>query len=402
MSKRATGALATLGLLLAACTSGDPIGTTGSTTGSGGQGAVTSTTSGTGGAGGGTSSAGGAGTGGSIFGTGGAPPDDPCTGAMDGPHCGAALGGLADHGSLYQCTSGSTASVQACAAGCSNDACTAPPSDPCESAQFGNGDYCGGSLQGGDSTKLYTCQNGSTSSSKTCSAGCQVQPPGVADTCKPQGDPCQAASSGNGLYCGGSIGGDPNKLYDCQSQATASATACTNGCQIMPPGTPDQCAATTNDCCLNEPPGALTQAYSACGQGGVHYGRDYGTAVGTPIYAGMAGTVVGSALGYPNCYSNGCSSSCWNAFNYVKVKADCGDPDVAGHDLFIYYLHIDDLAGGVSNGTHVSQGQLLAYSGNSGCSSGPHIHIETVSVPTGSSASLSTCNSVDPATRYCP
>ncbi|HTJ84217.1 MAG TPA: M23 family metallopeptidase, partial [Polyangiaceae bacterium] len=143
------------------------------------------------------------------------------------------------------------------------------------------------------------------------------------------------------------------------------------------------------------------QPFTACGGGGSHYGMDLGVVVGTPIYAGIGGTVVSHVLGFPNCYDNGCTSSCWNAFNYVKIKSDCGDPDVSGHDYFVYYLHIDDLAPGISNGSHVSQGQLVAYSGNSGCSSGPHIHIETVSVPAGGSASLSTCNSVDPATRYC-
>jgi murein DD-endopeptidase MepM/ murein hydrolase activator NlpD len=178
---------------------------------------------------------------------------------------------------------------------------------------------------------------------------------------------------------------------------------CPNGCHAAPPGTPDYCEPTTGgDCCLNVPPGWLTQSYTACGNGGSHYGIDYGTAVGTPIYAGMAGTVVGSALGYPNCYNNGCSSSCWNSFNYVKVRSDCGDPNDAGHDFYVYYLHINDLAAGIANNVHVDQGQLLAYAGNSGCSSGPHIHLETVSVPSGNNATLSSCNSVNPSTRYCP
>lgn len=150
-----------------------------------------------------------------------------------------------------------------------------------------------------------------------------------------------------------------------------------------------------------KPPGVQTQAYSACGAGGVHYGIDYGTPVNTPIHAGMSGTVVSSALGFPNCYDNGCSPSCWNSFNYVKLKSDCGDPAHAGNDLFIYYLHINDLGPGVGNGTHVDKGQLLAYSGNSGCSSGPHIHIETATVAAGGSVSLSTCKSENPAARYC-
>jgi len=292
-----------------------------------------------------------------------------------------------------------------CANGCSNGACVKPPTDPCASASSGNGLYCGGSLSGGDPSALYNCQNGTTASKQNCPAGCQVNPPGVADACKTTtANPCASASSGNGLYCGGSLtGGDPNVLYNCQNGQIASQTTCPAGCQINPPGQADACKATGGGtCCVNKPPGSLTQSYSACGGGGSHYGIDYGTPVGTPIYAGISGTVVGSATGYPNCYNNGCTSQCWNAFNYVKIKSDCGDPaNPQTKDLYVYYLHINGLAQGIANGTHVTQGQLVAYSGNSGCSSGPHIHIETVSVNKGASASLNTCNSVNPTTRYC-
>ncbi|MCC6524415.1 MAG: M23 family metallopeptidase [Polyangiaceae bacterium] len=375
--------------------------------GSGGAGASTTSTSTTVGGGGAGASGGGgsaSGGGGQGAGAGGSAPADPCAAASDGPHCGSALGGNADHGSLYTCGGGVTLTVTPCQSGCQSDACNAVEADPCASAQSGNGAYCGGSLSSGDPAYLYDCQNGSTAGTTFCASGCQVNPPGVADNCSAGGDPCQNAQSGNGLYCGGSLGaGDANTLYDCQGQSTASATVCPNGCQMMPPGQADQCQPTAGgSCCVAEPPGWLTQAYSACGGGGSHYGVDYGTAVGTPIYAGISGTVVGSALGYPNCYDNGCTPSCWNSFNYVKLKSDCGDPADPSRDLFVYYLHIDALAPGVGNGDHVAQGTLVAYSGNSGCSSGPHIHLETVSVPAGGSASLSTCSSVDPATRYCP
>ncbi|HRI63092.1 MAG TPA: M23 family metallopeptidase [Polyangium sp.] len=329
---------------------------------------------------------------------------DPCNGAADGNHCGSALGGLADHNSLYTCGGGMTVNTTPCALGCENNACKQQmQADPCASAMSGNGAYCGGSLVGGDANTLYNCQNMTTASQQVCLNGCQVNPPGVADACKSNGDPCANATSGNGLYCGSTISGDANALYNCQNMVTASKTDCPAGCQVNPPGQSDACKPTGGgSCCVSKPPGILTQSYSACGAGGSHYGIDLGTPVGTPIYAPMAGSIAGSALGFPNCYNNGCSSSCWNSFNYVKVKSDCGDPADSNKDLFVYYLHIDGLAAGISNGTHVEQGQLIAYSGNSGCSSGPHIHIETVSVAKGASASLSTCNSVNPVTRYCP
>lgn len=331
--------------------------------------------------------------------------DDPCDGAGDGTYCGATLGGFADHNSLYQCVAGMTTSASPCPAGCENGACKPVQQDPCASAMSGNGAYCGGTLMGGDAAYLYNCQNGGTAGMQACKAGCKVNPPGIADACNPEGDPCQGANSGDGTYCGASLpGGDANVLYTCKGKASAGTETCADGCMQNPPGVPDACNKQQNggECCLDVPPGVLTQDYSACGQGGSHYGIDYGTAIGTPIYAGIAGTVVGSALGFPNCYNNGCAPACWNAFNYVKLKADCGDPDNAGNDLYVYYLHIDSLAPGVADGTHLDQGQLIAKSGNSGCSSGPHIHIETASVPKGQNAVLNTCASVDPDSRYCP
>ncbi|MEZ4450247.1 MAG: M23 family metallopeptidase [Nannocystaceae bacterium] len=331
--------------------------------------------------------------------------DDPCAGEADGLYCGSALGGLADHNSLYQCMGGKTYSAQPCDLGCEDNLCKKPMSDPCAAANSGNGDYCGSTLPGGDAGSLYTCIDGKTTDMTPCSMGCQVNPPGVADQCN-TADLCEFATSGDGAYCGSSLkpGEADGVLFQCKGKKTESQQTCANGCQQMPPGEPDVCKSdpNNNSCCVNKPPGSLTQSYTACGNGGSHYGIDLGTAIGTPIYAGIAGTVTSMALGYPNCYDMGCSQACWNAFNYVKVKSDCGDPNEPNKDFYVYYLHIDGVPNGIKTGVHVDQGQLLAYSGNSGCSSGPHIHIETVSVTKGGQASLSTCNSQNPAQHYCP
>ncbi len=156
-------------------------------------------------------------------------------------------------------------------------------------------------------------------------------------------------------------------------------------------------------CCVQRPPGSFVRGFSACGGGGSHYGLDLGTPVGTPIHAGLSGTVQGVVLGKPNCWGSGspCSAACFNTFNYLKLKSDCEDPQVPGNPLFVYYLHIDSVPAGISAGVHVDAGEVIAYSGNSGCSSGPHIHLETVSVPPGQTAHLSSCLSVDPVSRFC-
>jgi hypothetical protein len=123
-------------------------------------------------------------------------PGDPCNGAGDGSYCGSALGGLADHNSLYHCSGGTTMSADPCPAGCENNACKQIAQDPCASAMSGNGKYCGGTLMGGDANALYNCQNGGTADKQTCNNGCKVNPPGVADACNRVGDACSGAARG--------------------------------------------------------------------------------------------------------------------------------------------------------------------------------------------------------------
>jgi murein DD-endopeptidase MepM/ murein hydrolase activator NlpD len=170
----------------------------------------------------------------------------------------------------------------------------------------------------------------------------------------------------------------------------------------------DRCAPppVSGRCCLLRPPGSFVRGFSACGRGGSHYGIDSGAGLGTAIAAGISGTVISVATGNPNCPYNAatdsCPSSCVNRFNYVKIRSDCGDPGDGSRDLIVYYLHVDRLAPGVGAGAHVNQGDVIAYVGNSGCSSGPHVHLEIVPVARGANAVLNTCASVDPASRYCP
>ena len=86
----------------------------------------------------------------------------------------------------------------------------------------GNGDYCGGTLMGGDAGSLYNCQDGGTADKTPCPTGCKVNPPGIADVCNPEGDPCSNADSGDGAYCGGGLGAAPNAPSNSDGQANAS------------------------------------------------------------------------------------------------------------------------------------------------------------------------------------
>ena len=84
-----------------------------------------------------------------------------------------------------------------------------------------------------------------------------------------------------------------------------------------------------------------------------HNGVDYGAAVGTPVWAVADGTV--TAAGYSG--GNG---------NKVCIRHANGWETC--------YLHLSRYGAGVRTGSRVSQKQVIAYSGNTGLSTGPHLH----------------------------
>ncbi|HZH03848.1 MAG TPA: M23 family metallopeptidase, partial [Myxococcaceae bacterium] len=84
-----------------------------------------------------------------------------------------------------------------------------------------------------------------------------------------------------------------------------------------------------------------------------HNGVDYGTPVGTPVWAVSDGTV--TQAGYAG--GNG---------HRVCVRHANG--------FETCYLHLSRYGAGVRAGARVSQKQVIAYSGNTGLSTGPHLH----------------------------
>jgi GH25 family lysozyme M1 (1,4-beta-N-acetylmuramidase) len=184
-----------------------------------------------------------------AFAGGGAPPGSgPCTGKEAGLWCGSGLG--LEMSTLYRCTGApQPQTVQKCAYGCQvnppgvNDACYSSPG-PCSGKQAGL--WCGAEL-GLDGNTLYTCSGGRDAKVKEhCSYGCQINPPGVNDVCKPQpAGPCSGRQAG--LWCGSEIGLDGSTLYRCSGGPDAAvAESCAYGCQVNPPG--------VNDACKGPPP----------------------------------------------------------------------------------------------------------------------------------------------------
>ena len=83
-----------------------------------------------------------------------------------------------------------------------------------------------------------------------------------------------------------------------------------------------------------------------------HLGVDYAAPKGTPVHAVADGVIIFKG------WSGG-------GGNTLKIKH-------AGN-LVTGYLHLSGYAKGISNGTRVSQGQLIGYVGSTGASTGPHL-----------------------------
>lgn len=87
----------------------------------------------------------------------------------------------------------------------------------------------------------------------------------------------------------------------------------------------------------------------------LHKGTDFAVPVGTMVYASGAGVVsfAGVARGYGN---------------YLRIRHADG--------VETAYAHLSGFAEGIAPGAPVRQGDPVARSGNSGLSSGPHLHYE--------------------------
>jgi murein DD-endopeptidase MepM/ murein hydrolase activator NlpD len=88
--------------------------------------------------------------------------------------------------------------------------------------------------------------------------------------------------------------------------------------------------------------------------GRLHPGIDIGVPIGTPIHAAKSGTVI--------------YASWMSGYGYFVIIDHGGGFSTA-------YAHQSRLA--VSVGEQVAQGQVIGYSGNTGESTGPHLHFET-------------------------
>lgn len=99
------------------------------------------------------------------------------------------------------------------------------------------------------------------------------------------------------------------------------------------------------------------------------YAIDFPVPVGTPIYAAREGIVVGAEGGNN---VGGASPEYRKFANYVIVEHSDG---TMGN-----YYHLKQGGAAVAIGQKVAKGDLLGYSGNTGYSSGPHLHFSVSKV----------------------
>ena len=88
----------------------------------------------------------------------------------------------------------------------------------------------------------------------------------------------------------------------------------------------------------------------------MHEGVDLVAPAGTPVYAASDGVVTGAAP---------------NGRNWVRINHQA--------KLSTVYGHLSGFAAGIEAGVHVSQGELIGFVGNTGRSTGGHLHFEILS-----------------------
>lgn len=103
--------------------------------------------------------------------------------------------------------------------------------------------------------------------------------------------------------------------------------------------------------------GGKDARFGAARSGHIHQGQDVAAAEGTPLVAPKAGTIHWRA------YQAG------GAGYYLVLDAD-------GEDFMYVFMHLRQGSLLVSKGDHVAAGQQIGQVGNTGSSSGPHLHFE--------------------------
>ncbi|MBI3205870.1 MAG: M23 family metallopeptidase [Myxococcales bacterium] len=218
-----------------------------------------------------------------------------------------------------------------------------------------------------------------------------------------------SAGAGGAAGSAGAAGGGP----DAASAVDAAAEGGGPDAGASDSGATDAGAA---PCCLTKPPGTVPTngGWNDCpysGSGRQHAAIDYSSKKGTPIPAGMDGVVqYVRNKNDPKCYdpvTESCSTACLSSGDFIMIKSACGDPLKPGNDFYVRYHHIDGVNAGLAVGSVVKKGDIIAFVGDSGCATGPHVHLQTATFAkgkykVGELPVFYDCKYlVNPSTRYC-
>lgn len=102
--------------------------------------------------------------------------------------------------------------------------------------------------------------------------------------------------------------------------------------------------------------------------GRMKYAFDFAIPLNQPVYAMDSGRVVGLQDRFPD---TGGGKENFSRFNYVLIEHKGGF-----HSAYLHLHQGFKTRVGIKVGDRVAAGQLIGYSGNSGWSTGPHLHVE--------------------------
>ncbi|MBX3080118.1 MAG: peptidoglycan DD-metalloendopeptidase family protein [Anaerolineae bacterium] len=105
----------------------------------------------------------------------------------------------------------------------------------------------------------------------------------------------------------------------------------------------------------------------------VHHGLDMPNPIGKEVRAAGDGTVVWAGDNYTWKLPNGKIDRAYTYGNVIIIEHDFG---YQGKKLYTLYAHLQLILGYVQPGVHVSMGDVIGLSGESGVVSGPHVHFE--------------------------
>lgn len=107
-----------------------------------------------------------------------------------------------------------------------------------------------------------------------------------------------------------------------------------------------------------------------------HYGLDLSACVGTEVYAAISG--IAYVLTQPSGFGL-----------YIRIQST-----IDGITWYVYTAHLDSVC--IASGQAVTAGQQIGASGNSGNTTGPHLHFEVRTAPQGAGVPTSIQGAIDP------